>query len=39
MLITTNTIEGRRIVAYYGFISGGTIIGANIVKKFLCVHY
>lgn len=27
---TTPTIEGRRIVQYYGIVSGETIIGANL---------
>ncbi len=34
LITTTNTIEGRRIVAYYGIVTGETIIGANIVKDF-----
>lgn len=34
LITTTNTIEGKRIVAYYGIVSGETIIGANIVKDF-----
>lgn len=32
LITTTNTIEGRRISAYYGIVTGETIIGANIVK-------
>lgn len=32
LITTTNTIEGRRIVEYYGLVSGETIIGANLVK-------
>lgn len=33
MLITTTpSVEGKRIVTYYGIVSGETIIGANIVK-------
>ena len=35
LLTTTNNIEGRRITAYYGIVSGETIIGANIFKDFL----
>ena len=31
---TTNNIEGRRITAYYGIVSGETIIGANIFRDF-----
>lgn len=34
LITTTNTIEGKRIVAYYGIVTGETIIGANIVKDF-----
>lgn len=29
---TTPNIEGKRIVKYYGFVSGETIIGANFVR-------
>ncbi|MFZ4455004.1 MAG: YbjQ family protein [Bacteroidales bacterium] len=32
---TTNTIEGKRIVQYYGIVSGETIIGANIFKDLM----
>lgn len=32
LITTTNTIEGKRIVEYYGLVSGETIIGANLVK-------
>lgn len=31
---TTNTIEGKKIVEYYGLVSGETIIGANLIKDF-----
>ena len=34
LLTTTNTLEGKRIVTYYGIVSGETIIGANIFKDF-----
>ncbi len=34
LVTTTNTIEGRRIVQYYGLVSGETIIGANLIKDF-----
>ncbi|MGI6049003.1 MAG: heavy metal-binding domain-containing protein [Petrimonas sp.] len=34
LITTTNTIEGRRVTAYYGIVTGETIIGANIVKDF-----
>ena len=32
LVTTTNSIEGKRIVEYYGLVSGETIIGANLVK-------
>lgn len=32
---TTNTIEGKMIIQYYGIVSGETIIGANIFKDFM----
>ena len=33
MLITTTPIiEGKRIVKYYGIVSGETIIGANVFR-------
>lgn len=32
---TTNTIEGKKIVQYYGIVSGETIIGANLFKDFM----
>ncbi len=36
MLVTTTPlIEGKRIVEYYGIVSGETIIGANLVRDFL----
>lgn len=34
LITTTNDIEGKRITAYYGIVSGETIIGANIFKDF-----
>ena len=35
MLVTTTpTIEGGRITAYYGIVSGETIIGANVFRDF-----
>lgn len=34
LLTTTNTVEGKRVVHYYGVISGETIIGANIFRDF-----
>lgn len=35
LLTTTNTLEGKEIIQYFGIVSGETIIGANIVKDFL----
>ena len=32
LITTTNTVEGKRIVEYYGLVSGETIIGANLIK-------
>jgi len=29
---TTNTLEGEKITAYYGVVTGETIMGANIVR-------
>lgn len=34
LLTTTNTVEGKRVVHYYGVVSGDTIIGANIFRDF-----
>lgn len=34
LLTTTPTIEGGRIVRYYGIVSGETIIGANLFRDF-----
>ena len=34
LLTTTNTVEGKRVVHYYGVVSGVTIIGANIFRDF-----
>lgn len=36
MLVTTTpTIQGKTITAYYGIVSGETIIGANVFRDFL----
>lgn len=32
LVLTTNTIEGKRITKYYGLVSGEAIMGANIFK-------
>jgi uncharacterized protein YbjQ (UPF0145 family) len=34
ILVTTPTIEGRRITRYYGIVSGDAILGANIFRDF-----
>lgn len=34
LLTTTNTVEGKHVVHYYGVVSGETIIGANIFRDF-----
>ncbi len=34
LLTTTNTLEGKEIIQYYGIVSGETIIGANVFKDF-----
>ena len=35
LLATTPTVEGRRIVTYYGVVTGETIIGANVMRDFM----
>ena len=35
LLTTTPTVEGRRIVTYYGVVPGETIIGANVMRDFM----
>ena len=32
IVTTTNNIEGKRIIHYYGIVTGETIIGANIFR-------
>ncbi|MDD3108979.1 MAG: heavy metal-binding domain-containing protein, partial [Alistipes sp.] len=32
IVTTTPSIEGKRITAYYGIVSGETIIGANMFR-------
>ena len=32
LMTTTNNVEGRRILHYYGIVSGETIIGANMFR-------
>ena len=33
-LVTTDSIEGKRIVAYMGIVSGDAIVGANFFRDF-----
>ncbi|MGJ1013398.1 heavy metal-binding domain-containing protein [Bacteroides salyersiae] len=35
LVATTPIIEGKRIIRYYGIVSGETIIGANVFRDFL----
>ena len=35
ILTTTSSIEGKKIVQYYGLVTGEAILGANIFKDFL----
>ncbi len=34
IITTTPTVEGRRIVAYHGIVSGEAILGANVFRDF-----
>lgn len=34
LLTTTSSLEGKRIISYYGVVSGEAILGANIFKDF-----
>ncbi|MBU0559128.1 MAG: heavy metal-binding domain-containing protein [Bacteroidetes bacterium] len=34
LITTTNNIEGKKIIKYYGLVSGEAILGANIFKDF-----
>jgi uncharacterized protein YbjQ (UPF0145 family) len=34
LITTTNNLEGKEIVQYFGIVSGETIIGANIFRDF-----
>jgi len=34
LVVTTPTVEGRRIRQYLGFVSGDAILGANLFKDF-----
>lgn len=35
LLTTTPSVEGKKIVTYYGIVSGETIIGANVIRDFM----
>ncbi len=35
LVVTTNSIEGKRITKYYGLVTGNAILGANIFKDFM----
>lgn len=35
LLTTTPTVEEKKIVTYYGIVSGETIIGANVLRDFM----
>lgn len=34
LVLTTNTVEGKRITKYFGIVSGEAILGVNIFKDF-----
>ncbi|MCP1200361.1 heavy metal-binding domain-containing protein [Notoacmeibacter sp. MSK16QG-6] len=34
IVTTTNTVEGRRIVAYHGVVTGEAILGTNVFRDF-----
>lgn len=34
LLVTTESVEGKRIVAYFGIVSGDAIVGANLFRDF-----
>jgi uncharacterized protein YbjQ (UPF0145 family) len=34
IVTTTNSVEGRRIVAYHGIVTGEAIFGANVFRDF-----
>lgn len=35
LLTTTPSVDGKKIVTYYGIVSGETIIGANAIRDFM----
>jgi uncharacterized protein YbjQ (UPF0145 family) len=34
LLVTTDSVEGRRVAEYYGIVSGDAIVGANMFRDF-----
>jgi uncharacterized protein YbjQ (UPF0145 family) len=34
LVVTTETVEGRRVVSYLGIVSGDAIVGANMFRDF-----
>lgn len=34
LLVTTDSIEGRRVAEYFGIVSGDAIVGANMFRDF-----
>ncbi len=34
LLVTTDSVEGRRIAQYFGIVSGDAIVGANMFRDF-----
>ena len=34
LIVTTDTVEGKRVVQYLGIVSGDAIVGANFVRDF-----
>ena len=34
LVVTTNTVEGRKVTKYIGLVSGEAILGANIFRDF-----
>lgn len=34
LLVTTDTVEGRRVAQYFGIVSGDAIVGANLFRDF-----
>jgi len=34
LLVTTDSVEGKRVVQYFGIVSGDAIVGANMFRDF-----